>query len=84
MTYSILLDFLLQRHTAHNLPTMQCLPTPVYLVSYIVAMQLSSPVKFHETYKNTKQKQLSYELNDKLYQRVIVMKTSPSMITMAV
>lgn len=35
---------------------MQYLPTPVYLVSYIVAMQLSSPVRFHDTYKNTKQK----------------------------
>lgn len=38
---------------------MQCLTTPVclfiYLVSYIVAMQLLSPVRFHETYKNTKQ-----------------------------
>lgn len=63
---------------------MQCLPTPVYLVSYIVAMQLLSPVRFHETYKNTKQKELSYELNDKLYQWVKLMKTSPSMITMVV
>lgn len=45
---------------------MQCLTTPVYLVSYIVAMQLLSPVRFHETYKNTKQKELNYELDDKL------------------
>lgn len=37
---------------------MQYLPTPVYLVSYIVAMQLSSPMRFHETYKNTRQKSL--------------------------
>ncbi len=40
----------------HSLPTMQCFTTPVHLVSYIVAMQLLSPVRFHETYKNTKQK----------------------------
>lgn len=53
--HSILIEFFYYKDI-HSLPTMQYLPTPVYLVSYIVAMQLSSPVRFHDTYKNTKQK----------------------------
>lgn len=54
--HSILIEFFFYYKDIHSLPTMQYLPTPVYLVSYIVAMQLSSPVRFHDTYKNTKQK----------------------------
>lgn len=67
MTYSIIFDFFYYKDIQY-IAYLQCNAyQPVYLVSYIVAMQLLSPVRFHETYKNTKQKMLlNYGLDDKL------------------